>query len=142
MPSPWIESERMAVRPTVRSLIVCEAIEPDADHPTRVSLVHLIDSIRSTTEPAYPVVQPQLSVFAQLTECRGTVEFQVRVHDSESDQPAFGSGVRRQLFSNTPLLLHGVRFRLLDCPFRHPGLYWVQLWIEGELAAQTPLLLR
>jgi hypothetical protein len=133
----------MAVpRPTVRSLIVCETILPDRDHPTRVSLVHLIDRIHPAVGSTYPLLHPQLSVFAQLTECRGTAEYQIRVHQADTDQPLFGSSVRRLTLPHDPLALHGLRFRLLRCRFLRPGLYWVQLWIDNEMAAQTPLLLQ
>lgn len=130
------------VRPTVRSLIVCDRIRPDRDHPTRVSLIHVIDSIRSSLGSPYPLTHPHLSVFAQLTECRGRVRMQVRVASADTEQPLFGSPVYNATFANSPLTLHGARFRVLKCRFPEPGLYWVQLWINDELSAQTPLLLR
>ncbi len=131
-----------AVRPTVRSLIVCESILPEPDHPTRVSLIRLVDSIRPSEGSTYPLLQPHLSVFAQLTECRGSVRLQIRVHVADADHLVFTSPMYTTTFPNEPLTLHGARFRILKCRFPNPGLYWVQIWINDELSAQTPLILR
>jgi hypothetical protein len=130
----------MAVRPTVRSLIACEAIITDPGHPTRVSLVHLIDSIRP--DDGYPTRHPQLSIFAQLTECRGAGTVWIEVREADSDRSVFRNSARRVVLPDDPLTLHGLRFRILDCPFPHPGLYWVQLWFNDEMLAQSPLTLR
>jgi hypothetical protein len=129
------------MRPTVRSLLVCESILQDKLNPNRVSLIHLINSIRPSSVPSYPVRHPQLSVFAHLTECRGTAHCRIVVRDGDTDQPVFGSSERNLNFPNAPLILNGIRFRLLDCPFPHPGLYWVQLWYDTDMLAQTPLVL-
>jgi hypothetical protein len=118
-------------------MTVCEAIV--ADRQNRVSLVHLLSTIRPA---GYPARHPQLCVFAQLTECRGAADVRVVIRDADTDRPLFGSPARRVDFPNAPLTLHGLRFRLLDNPFPRPGLYWVELWYDNDVLAQTPLELR
>jgi hypothetical protein len=130
------------IRPTARSLVVCEAILTDPDDPNRVTLVHVINSIRAVGTPPYPARHPQLSVFAQLTECRGAGDVWIEVRSADTDRSAFRSPPRRVQFQNTPLVLHGLRFRLLDCPFPHAGAYWVQLWYNEAVIAQTLIELR
>jgi hypothetical protein len=129
-----------APRPTVRSLIVCEDIVTDRDHPTRVSLIRLTDSIRPAG--GYPSRRRQVCVFAQLTECRGAGTVRVEVREADGDRSVFRVPDRRLTFPNDPLTVHGLRFRIADCPFPHPGLYWVQLWYDDGVIAQCPLTLR
>lgn len=130
------------IRPTARSLVVCETIRTDPADPNRVSLTNLISRVRAVGTPPYPVRLPQLGVFAQLTECRGEGLVWVEVRFADTEEPVFRSTQRRLTFPNAPLVLHGVRFRLLNCPFPRPGPYAVQLWYNDGVIAQTLIDLR
>jgi hypothetical protein len=49
----------------------------------------------------------------------------------------------RMLFLSTdPLEVVGITFRLRNCLYPEPGLYWVQFWYNGQMISQQPLMLR
>lgn len=131
------------VLPSVRSLIVCEDIITPAGNPRRVTLVNLVNSIRSIEGPPYPLRQPQLCIFVQLVECRGpgSVRVKIREADRERESPLFATRSRNVSFPSNPLIVHGLRFRIYNCRFPRPGLYWVQFYFDDRILGQTPLVL-
>ncbi len=62
------------MQPTVRYLIVCEDVHTDPQKPRRITLVGLINAIRSIDDVPYPLLYREFCVFVQMTECRGTAE--------------------------------------------------------------------
>jgi hypothetical protein len=130
------------VNPTVRYLIVCEDVQTDPDNPRRVTLVGLLSAIRSVEQPPFPLLYRELCVFLQLTECRGPADGRIEVRHADSDQPVFRTRTRTIPFATDPLEVVGVTFRLRNCMFRAPGLYWIQFWYNEQMIAQQPLVLR
>src|SRR5437868_5658667 len=130
------------VHPMVRYLILCEDIQTDPDNPRRVSLIGLISAIRSTEQPPFPLLYREICVFLQLTECRGPADARIEVQHSDSGQVVFRTRTRTIPFSSDPLEVVGVTFRLRNCLFQEPALYWVQFWYNEKMIAQQPLLLR
>jgi hypothetical protein len=129
--------------PSIRSLIVCEDILTVADNSLQVTLVNLVSTIRAVGDPPYPALQPQLCVFIQLTECRGpgTVRLEIRQADGGSAELVFATPTRQVAFPNNPLAVQGLRFRIFNCRFPRPGLYWVQFFYEDRLLGQQPIVL-
>lgn len=130
------------VHPTVRYLIVCDDVRTDPEHPRKVTLVDLISAIRSMEQPAFPLKYRELCVFIQLTESRGPADVRIEIHHADSDVIVFRTRTRTISFGNDPLEVVGLTFRLRDCIFRQPGLYWVQFWYNEQMIAQQALLLR
>ena len=130
-----------SVNPVVRSLIVCQEIITDPSNRKRVSLMNLIHSIRSLEEPAYPLLYQQLCVFVQLTGCRGPGEVRVAIREADTGEVVFGTPTRSAPFPENPLSLHGLKFRIRDCRFPAPGLYWVEFWFNNTILAQQPIVL-
>ena len=130
------------LHPTVRYLIVCEDIQVDPDNPRRVTLVGLISVIRSLELPPFPLRYREVCVFLQLTECRGPANVRIEIQHADSLHVVFRTQTRNIHFGNDPLEIVGATFRIRNCLFREPGLYWVQFWYNDELIAQQPLLLR
>lgn len=130
------------VHPTVRYLIVCEDVKPDPDHPRRVSLHGLISAIRSVDHPPFPLLYRELCVFLQLTECRGDAESRIEIQHADSHRIVFRTRTRTISFGNDPLEVIGVTFRIRNCLFHEPGLYWVQFWYNELMIAQQPLVMR
>lgn len=129
--------------PSIRSLIVCEDILTAADNPLQVTLVNLVSTIRATGVPAYPALQLRLCAFIQLTECRGpgTVRVEIREADRGQEEFVFATPTRLVPFPNNPLAVHGLRFRIFNCRFPRPGLYWVQFFYNDRLLGQQPIVL-
>jgi hypothetical protein len=130
------------VHPTVRYLIVCEDVQTDPEHPRRVTLIGLISAIRAVEQPPFPLLYRELCVFLQLTECRGPAEGRIEIQHADSGQAVFRTQTRTIPFTNDPLEVVGAMFRLRNCLFEKPGLYWVQFWYNEQMIAQQPLLLR
>lgn len=130
------------LQPVVRYLIVCEDVQTDPDNPRRVTLVGLISNLRSLEEPPFPILYRELCIFLQLTGCRGSAEGYIVVQQADSDQMVFRTATRTVPFSNDPLEVVGVTFRIRDCLFPEAGLYWVQFWYKDQMLAQQPLIWR
>jgi hypothetical protein len=130
------------LNPTVRYLIVCEDVQTDPDNPRRITLVGLISAIRSLEQPPFPLLYREICIFLQLTECRGQADGRIEIHHADSGQVVFRTRTRTIPFVSDPLEIVGVIFRVRNCLFQEPGLYWVQFWYNEQMIAQQPLLLR
>jgi len=130
------------LHPVVRYLVACEEVVVDPDNPHRVTLVSLISSIRSLTDPPYPLQQPELCVFVQMTECRGQGDCRLEIVQADSGQVVFRTRTRPLSFGNDPLDVFGLSFRIRNCPFPEPGLYWIQFWYNEQVIAQQPVQMR
>jgi hypothetical protein len=130
------------VHPTVRYLIVCEDVQTDPDNPRRVTLVGLISAIRSREQPPFPLSYQEICVYLQVTECRGSAEGRVEIRHADSEQVVFRTRTRTIPFGDDPLEVVAVTFRIRNCLFQEPGLYWVEFWYNEQMIAQQPLLLR
>ncbi len=130
------------VHPTVRYLIVCEDVQNDPDNPRRVTLVGLISAIRSVEQPPFPLLYREICIYLQMTECRGSAEGRIEIQHAESGQVLFRTRTRTIPFGSDPLEVVGVSFRIRNCLFPEPGLYWVQFWYNEQMIAQQPLVLR
>ncbi|HEY8503500.1 MAG TPA: hypothetical protein VIL46_02885 [Gemmataceae bacterium] len=129
--------------PTVRHLIPCDDVRQDPTTPRVVTLVNVVHALQASGTPPYPARHPELCVFVLMTECRGEGRFQVRVVDADTWALAFANRERTLRFPGNPLEVHGVAFRIQECPFPRPGLYLVQLWYDGRMIlAEQPILLR
>jgi hypothetical protein len=130
------------VDPTVRYLVVCEDVQTDPDNPHRVTLVGLMSAIRSLEQPPFPLFYREICVFIQLTECRGPADGRIEIHHADSGQVVFSTRTRTIPFGTDPLEVVGATFRIRNCLFQEPGLYWIQFWYNEKALAQQPLLLR
>jgi hypothetical protein len=132
----------MSLVPTVRYLIVCEDVQTDPQHALRVTLVGLLSAIRSIDDPPFPLLYRELCVYVQLAECRGPGDGHIEIRHADSDRVVFQTRTRTLPLGTDPLALFAVSFRIQNCLFPEAGLYWVQLWYNGAVLAQHPILLR
>jgi hypothetical protein len=129
-------------RPTVRTIVACERIVTDLANTTRVNLFGVMSFLRPLFGSGYPVRHPVISVFAQVTECRGRAKVGVEIRHEETGHLVIRTRERIVAFPNDPLLLYGFRFRMLGCVFPLPGLYRIILTYDGDPLAETALILR
>lgn len=132
----------MSLFPTVRYLIVSEDVEIDPSNNKRVTIVGLLNAIRSIDQLPYPLLYRGFCVFLQLTECRGKADARIEIQHADTVQVVFKTKTRSMEFSNDPLEILGVNFRIRDLLFPQSGLYWVQLWYNDSMIAQQSLVLR
>lgn len=126
----------------VRSLIACEDIRPDPDNPKKLSLLRVVNTIRPKGGSGYPLVQPAFAVYGVLTDGRGSGELWVSIRHAESGERVAESPHQQVTFPADPLVLNGLSFKFRNLVFPTPGLYWVQLWFDGETLAELPIVLR
>ncbi len=129
------------IHPVVRYLILCEDVRNDPGNSAHITLVGLLSTIRSRATPPFPLIFPEVCVFLQLTECRGSAAIRVELVHADSGQTQFRTPTRTVSFGNDPLALLGLTFRLKNLLFPVAGLYWVQFCYNDRVLAQQPLLL-
>ncbi len=127
--------------PVVRHMMVCEDIPIDPANPRRVTLVNLLSSIRSRSQPPFPLRYPKLCAYIQLTECRGVAEVCLQIEQADTQTAIFRTPPRRVSFGNDPLKVFNISFRVRDCTFPSASLYWVQLWYNDSVIFEEPLKL-
>ena len=130
------------VLPIVRHLIVCEDILYLSRGAHRVSLINLISSITSNTDPAYPYRMPEFCVFSQLAECRATGEIRLEIAHEDTGDVTYESDPQVLPAQASPLEIIGLRWRIRSCSFPDSGLYSVSLWYNDSCLAEQPLILR
>ena len=130
------------LHPVVRYLILCEDVQTDPSNPRRITLVGLLSAIRSVEVPPFPILYRELCVFLMVTECRGSAVGRLEIHQADTDRVIYRTRTRPIAFATDPLEIQGMTFRLRDCAFDEPGLYWVQFWYNDQMIGQQPLLLR
>jgi hypothetical protein len=128
------------LRPTARCLIACERVTPDPENPKRLSLLRLVTTVRPVGRDSYPVIVPELSVFAQLTECRGAGRLRVEVVADADGTVVIDSPDQPVTSSNQPLAVRGAVFRFHDRVIPNPGLYLVRLLYNDGVLIETPII--
>ncbi|MBM4071614.1 MAG: hypothetical protein FJ271_22190 [Planctomycetes bacterium] len=105
-------------------------------------MIDLILNLVSKEVPAYPVLRRELCIFIVVTELRGKGEFFLKIVHADMEQDIFASKTRTHDFGSDPLKAHGIPFRIRNCLFPSPGLYWIQFWFDGALIHQQELFAR
>jgi len=103
--------------PVVRCMVLCEDIRVDPGNPARVSLDGVLSNIRPQQSPPYPYTAPVLCVFILLTECRAPGTAVLRVVHPDSAMVFYQSPAVASAVGNDPLVVHGLRFRILNVRF-------------------------
>jgi hypothetical protein len=130
------------MNPIVRYMIVCEDWGTDPANTNRINVYGLLSNVYSHEDPPYPLLVEELCVLVLLTETRGSGEAQIICVREETGQRTFATSPRPCAFSNDPLAIIGVPFRIRDCTFPAPGVYLIQFWYNDEMLEQRPLRLR
>lgn len=81
-------------------------------------------------------------MFAVLTNGRGGGELWMEVRRADTDAVVYASARQRVVFPADPLRLLGASYRVQNLVFPAAGLYWVQLWFEGTVIADLPVVLK
>ena len=126
------------VIPLGKIVYVCDDIVQDLS-TGKITILGSFTSIRMGPETTYPLRRDKICVFAQLTGGYGPATIQARVVDASTGDDTFTSQVY-------PLHLPGgniyitVLIRILNCPFRHPGVYFVQLYCRDVFIVDRRLI--
>ncbi len=129
------------MNPVVRYLILCDDVQTDPTNVLRVNVSGLMTYIRATGAPAFPVVRPLLCALVILTNCQGVGELSLRIIEDGSGRVVFRNPARVIRFAGSPADAVGVVFRIHNCRFDEPGLYWAELIYSGAVLAAQPFTL-
>lgn len=112
--------------PVVRHMLLCEDVRTSRDNPSQVDVFGLVSAIRSLADPPFPLRYPVLCVYLQVTEGRGTGEGKIVAVHADSDHVAFATEAYHISFGPDPLAVMRIIFRVRNCIFASPGLYWIE----------------
>ncbi len=109
-------------------------------HAGRIGILPHV--INAGSDAAFPVCHPELCVFLQVTDGRGSGTVEIVAIESDTDQVIWSSIPQTITFGKDPLAVSGLVFRLRNCLFPRPGLYWIEFRYNDVTTAQEHLLLR
>ena len=129
------------IAPFVRLMLLCDSVEVSPDNPRKVDVYGLLTSARPAPDSGGYPVRVSFCVYLAVTGGRGEGEVKIVVLDSESNEVAYESLARKIDFGADPLLVRGIIFRILGCPFPRRGLYWVEFRYNDEGVFRQAILL-
>jgi hypothetical protein len=130
------------VDPFVRHMLLCEGVRKNPTKASKVDVLGLLSTVTAVGSPAFPALLPVLCVYLELTAGRGTGQAHVDCRYADSGNLVFSSPIHVVTFPPDPLAIRGFVFRITDCIFPAPGLYWVQFCYNQKMLAEQPLIVR
>jgi len=123
------------VLPRVQAMVVCDQIE-ESDEEIGV---YQLSGVRSALDvPSFPAFRPRFCVFVQMSGHRGEAHCRVGIRHSASDDVIYQTKAKTISFGD-PTLVVPVVFRLRNCVFPQPGLYYVEILHELKLIGERRL---
>ena len=130
------------VDPFVRHMLLCEDTRRDPNNPKKVDVLGLLSTIQPVGESAFPLHLAALCVYLEVTGGRGTGQAQVDCRQADTGRVVFSSPPHALTFPLNPLAIRSLVFRIRDCIFSDPGLYWIQFCYNQKTLAEQPLVVR
>jgi hypothetical protein len=122
------ERESVDVQPPFAlSMIICDAVHLDPG----TGKAYILGCFGSVGADRFPASHPSMTVFAEVTECRGKMPFLVRVIDVDERQEPVAEA-ETELNTPDPLAITMLVLRLEEMVFPEPGEYRVQL-VSGDV---------
>ena len=127
--------------PVVRAMVLSEDVLPGTDATGNVHLINVFGAIRPRCDPPFPYCFPKLCVFLQLSDAQGTASGRILGRSAASGSVVFASNDHPIHFRDR-LQVKWVVFRLQDCYFPEPGVYWIEFYCDGRWIADQTVQLR
>lgn len=129
--------------PVAWHFIPCLGIEtsPNSRHVTVRELVH---TIRPLGHEGYPCIRDAITLFAVLTNGRGSHRFTLDLvrFDLGQDVVAWNGPSRVVDMGDDPLAVHGMPIPVRDLVFEVPGRYVFRLHCDGKVIAEAHVHLK
>jgi uncharacterized protein DUF6941 len=125
------------VLPRVHVMVLCDEIEPS---PTEDNVFDLRGVRTHIAAPAFPYTHAQLCLYLQMTGHEGTATGRVVILDPETNRNVDETADDSIQFHGPLEFIH-VPWKLNDCTFPEPGVYYVQVHFDGKLISERPLFL-
>jgi hypothetical protein len=130
------------MEPEVRYFILCDDVRPNSNNYLRVDAFGLVTNFHPLKTPAYPCVRPMLCVLLILSGGSGEVaEVYVRIKQEANERLVYRTPPRQLRLARAQHEIYGGTFRLCNCSFPEPGLYWVECLLSGTVLARKSLWL-
>jgi hypothetical protein len=130
------------IPPILRHMLVCDGVDrAQTTHP-RLNVLGVMHTIRAKPGQSFPLPHPGLCVYIVLTGGVGSADVQIRVVEADSGIDLFGSPVHRVTYPTDRHEVSGIVFRITECVFPRPGLYWVEFHHDGVVVRQEPITVR
>jgi len=130
------------VDPVVRHMLLCDDARPNPNNPRKWDVLGLVSAVNAASESDFPVLVPTLCVYLEIAGGRGTGQARIDCRQADSGKVMFSSPTHEVTFPPDPLAVRGLAFRLVDCKFPQPGLYWLQFCYNQQTLAEQPLIVR
>jgi hypothetical protein len=123
------------VLPRVQAMVLCDGIKESAQE---YGVFHL-QGVRSDIQVrSFPYTHSRLGVFLQMSGHKGTASCHVEINHAATDDVVFRTTPHVVEFEE-PMVIVPVVFRLRNCSFPTPGVYYVQMFGEAKLIGERPL---
>jgi hypothetical protein len=125
------------ILPVVKPLILCEDVihDPGTDN---IHLVGMFTRIRPRASPPFPYRMPRFCVFVQLSDAQGVLPGWIEIEEASSQRTVMRTASHPLAFPDRRSIQRFL-FRIEQCPFPRPGVYWVQFYCDGTLLADHVL---
>jgi len=126
------------VLPRVQAMVLCDDVV-ESEHEADVN--SLIDVRAVLDVPGFPAVRAQVCVFLQMSGHRGDAVLRIEIEEIASGDVILETEPMAVVFDD-PGFVVPVYFRMPNCVFPSPGLYYVQVYHDDKLIGERPLRLR
>jgi hypothetical protein len=124
------------ILPHAKAMVLCEDVNRHPDQGT----IDLL-GVRTTIEAeSFPSRHRQLSVYLEMTCHEGVVPGFINAMNAQTEEEVFRGPTHSIRFPN-PLVIIPVLFRMRNCLFPEPGLYWIQFYCHEMLIIEHRLTL-
>ncbi len=130
------------IPPILRHMLVCDDVASAGAARPSVDVLGVVHTIRAKPEQSFPLRHTGLCVYLMLTGGVGTGVVQIRVVEADTGIDLFGSPAHRVTFPVDRHEVSGIVFRITDCVFPRPGLYWVEFHHDGSVLRQESVVVR
>jgi hypothetical protein len=123
--------------PVAKPIVLCNDVFSDPAS-RNVHLIGVFDSIRPS-EP-YPHLHPEFCVFLQLSDAVGTVTAVVNIVEAASEDILFQTAKFSLKFAHRLGVMRAL-FRIRNCSFPEPGVYWIEVFCNDRFLVDCRLQL-
>jgi hypothetical protein len=126
------------VLPRVQAMVLCDAAEESDQEKT----VFQLTGVRSWMEVlSFPAFCPKLCIYLQISGHEGHANCHIEINRVETEDVIFKT-VSKTINLQGPMSVVPMVFRLRNCVFPAPGVYYVQVFHERKLIGERPLILQ
>jgi hypothetical protein len=126
------------VMPRVQAMVLCDGVKESDDEPD----VFQLAGVRTVLDAAsFPALHPRLCVFLQMSGHRGQASCHVEIERGKTGEVVIETPNRSVNFEN-PTSAVPLIFRVRNCVFPEPGVYYVQVYQDRKLIGERTLQVR